>query len=124
MRRIITIIGPTASGKTSLAVRLSKQLNAQVIGLDSRQIYKGMSIGTAQPTIEEMDGIKHHLIGFQDPSDPISAGEYSKLVINRVKTIRSDSRYLSFVEEQGFTIGQYQREYSKVVHLIFQLGID
>ena len=51
MRRIITIIGPTASGKTSLAVRLSKKLNAQVIGLDSRQIYKGMSIGTAQPTI-------------------------------------------------------------------------
>ena len=92
MRRIITIIGPTASGKTSLAVRLSKQLNAEVIGLDSRQIYKGMSIGTAQPTIEEMDGVKHHLIGFQDPSDPISAGEYSKLVINRVKTIQSDSK--------------------------------
>ena len=92
MRRIITIIGPTASGKTSLAVRLSKQLNAEVIGLDSRQIYKGMSIGTAQPTIEEMDGVKHHLIGFQDPSDPISAGEYSKLVIDRVKAIRSDSK--------------------------------
>ena len=92
MRRIITIIGPTASGKTSLAVRLSKQLNAEVIGLDSRQIYKGMSIGTAQPTIEEMDGVKHHLIGFQEPSEPISAGEYSKLVIDRVKAIRSDSK--------------------------------
>ena len=92
MRRIITIIGPTASGKTSLAVRLSKQLNAEVIGLDSRQIYKGMSIGTAQPTIEEMDGVKHHLIGFQDPSEPISAGEYSKLVIDRVKAIRFDSK--------------------------------
>ena len=92
MRRIITIIGPTASGKTSLAVRLSKKLNAQVIGLDSRQIYKGMSIGTAQPTIEEMDGVKHHLIGFQEPSEPISAGEYSKLLIDRVKAIRSDSK--------------------------------
>ena len=92
MRRIITIIGPTASGKTSLAVRLSKQLNAEVIGLDSRQIYKGMSIGTAQPTIEEMDGVKHHLIGFQEPSEPISAGEYSKLLIDRVKAIRSDSK--------------------------------
>ena len=92
MRRIITIIGPTASGKTSLAVRLSKKLNAQVIGLDSRQIYKGMSIGTAQPTIEEMDGVKHHLIGFQELSEPISAGEYSKLLIDRVKAIRSDSK--------------------------------
>jgi len=51
-----------------------------------------MSIGTAQPTIEEMDGVKHHLIGFQEPSEPISAGEYSKLVIDRVKAIRSDSK--------------------------------
>ena len=63
-----------------------------MIGLDSRQIYRGMSIGTAQPTIKEMEGIKHHLIGFQDPSDPISAGEYSKLVIDKVETIQSNGK--------------------------------
>ena len=54
MDKIITIVGPTASGKTSLAIQLSKELGSEVISLDSRQIYKGMGIGTAQPTIEEM----------------------------------------------------------------------
>ena len=92
MKKIITIIGPTASGKTSLAVNLSKKINAEVIGLDSRQIYSGMSIVKALPTIKEMGGVKHHLIGFQDPSDPISAGEYSKLVIDKVETIQSNGK--------------------------------
>ena len=58
MDKIITIVGPTASGKTSLAIQLSKKLGSEVISLDSRQIYKGMGIGTAQPTIEEMRGSK------------------------------------------------------------------
>ena len=92
MKKILTIIGPTASGKTSLAVNLSKKLNAEVIGLDSRQIYSGMSIGTAQPTTKEMGGVKHHLIGFQDPSDPISAGQYAKLITDKVKNIQADGR--------------------------------
>ena len=92
MKKILTIIGPTASGKTSLAVNLSKKLNAEVIGLDSRQIYSGMSIGTAQPTTKEMRGVKHHLIGFQDPSDPISAGQYAKLITDKVKNIQADGR--------------------------------
>ena len=86
--KIITIIGPTASGKTSLAVKLSKQLNAEVISLDSRQIYKYMPIGTAQPTDKEMDGITHHLIGFSDPSEPISAGTYADLVMDKVQMIQ------------------------------------
>ena len=77
--------------RTGYLVSFNK-INAEVIGLDSRQIYRGMSIGTAQPTIKEMKGIKHHLIGFQDPSDPISAGEYSKLVIDKVKTIQSNGK--------------------------------
>ena len=92
MKKIITIIGPTASGKTSLAVNLSKKLNTEVIGLDSRQIYSGMSIGTAQPTIKEMGGVKHHLIGFQDPSEPISAGQYAKLITDKVKNIQANGR--------------------------------
>ena len=54
MDKIITIVGPTASGKTSLAIQLSKELGSEVISLDSRQIYKGLGIGTAQPTFEEM----------------------------------------------------------------------
>ena len=92
MNEVLTIIGPTASGKTSLAVNLSKKINAEVISLDSRQIYRGMAIGTAQPSIKEMNGVKHHLIGIKDPSLSISAGEYAKLVIDKVKDIKSKGR--------------------------------
>ena len=90
MEKILTIIGPTASGKTSLAVQLAKLLNGEVIGLDSRQIYKRMRIGTAQPTENEMAGVPHHLFGFCDPSEPISSGEYAKLIRKKVKDIKTD----------------------------------
>jgi len=92
MKKIITIVGPTASGKTSLAVKLSQKLNAEVISLDSRQIYGGMQIGTAQPTEEEMEGIPHHLIGFSDPREPISAGNYAEFVIDKVRIIQDNGK--------------------------------
>ena len=87
MKKIITIIGPTATGKTSLSIKLAKLINGQIVGLDSRQIYKGMSIGTAQPTELEMGLVKHHLIGFREPWESISAGEYSDMVIEISKNI-------------------------------------
>ena len=92
MDKIITIIGPTASGKTSLAIQLSKELDGEVISLDSRQIYKGMEIGTAQPTIEEMRGVKHHLIGCIHPKEPVSAGRYAELVINKVALVQQNGK--------------------------------
>jgi len=87
LKKIITIIGPTAIGKTNLSIELAKLINGQIVGLDSRQIYKGMSIGTAQPTELEMGLIKHHLIGFREPWESISAGEYSDMVIDISKNI-------------------------------------
>ena len=87
MKKIITIIGPTAIGKTNLSIELAKLINGQIVGLDSRQIYKGMSIGTAQPTELEMGLVKHHLIGFREPWESISAGEYSGMVIEITKNI-------------------------------------
>ena len=89
MKNILTIVGPTSVGKTSISVDIAKKLNGEIIGLDSRQIYKGMTIGTAQPAEEEMDGIRHHLMGFREPSEPISAGVYAKLVKEKVKEIQS-----------------------------------
>jgi len=85
-------VGPTAVGKTSISVGISKELNGEIIGLDSRQIYKGMAIGTEQPTEEEMDGIRHHLMGFREPSEPVSAGEYAKLVKEKVEEIQSHGK--------------------------------
>ena len=71
MNKIITIIGPTACGKSTLAIELANKLNGEIIGLDSRQIYKDMPIGTAQPTNKDKKGIPHHLNGFRDPWMPI-----------------------------------------------------
>ena len=88
MEKILTIIGPTASGKSSLSVELAKRLDGEIIGLDSRQIYEGMPIGTAQPTDIEMDGIPHHLFGFRNPAKPISSGEYAKMMKEKVVEIR------------------------------------
>jgi len=88
MNKIITIIGPTACGKSALAVEVANRLNGEIIGLDSRQIYKDMRIGTAQPTNKDKKGISHHLIGFRDPWRPISAGEFAKLVQEKVFMIQ------------------------------------
>ena len=87
MKKIFTIIGPTAVGKTNISIKIAKLIKGQIVGLDSRQIYKGMSIGTAQPNKIEMQSIVHHLIGTRDPWKSISAGEYSEMVINSVNSI-------------------------------------
>lgn len=90
--KILTIVGPTASGKTGLAVAIAKKINGEVIGLDSRQIYGGIPIGTAQPTQDEQGGIPHHLIGCRTPDRDITAGEYAKLVIKTVDQIQERGR--------------------------------
>ena len=87
MNKIVTIIGATSSGKTNLAIQMAKRFNGEVIGLDSRQIYMGMEIGTAQPTKKEMDGVNHHLIGFREPSKPISAGEFADMIKAKINEI-------------------------------------
>ena len=89
MNKILTIIGPTAVGKTKLAIDIAKNLNAEVIGLDSRQVYKSMAIGTAQPSKKEMQGVKHHLIGIRDPWVNISAGEYARMIIEKINEINN-----------------------------------
>ena len=87
-----TIVGPTASGKTSLAIELAKKINGEIIGLDSRQIYKGMKIGTAQPSRKERDGVVHHLIGCLDPWISISAGQYAKKIYEKIDQIESKGK--------------------------------
>ena len=79
MNNIICIAGPTASGKTALAVELAKEFNGEVISCDSMQIYKRMDIGTAKPTIEEMQGIPHHMIDVVEPNEDFSVGKYCEL---------------------------------------------
>ena len=76
MNRIICIAGPTASGKTTLAVELAKELNGEVVSCDSMQVYRRMDIGTAKPTKEEMQGIVHHMIDVAEPDEDFSVSRY------------------------------------------------
>ena len=93
MKKILTIIGSTGLGKTDLAIKIAKKINGEIIGLDSRQVYKYMPIGTAQPSEAELRDVPHHLIGFRDPWQSISAGEYAKMVFERVCEIKDRNRY-------------------------------
>ena len=76
MNNIICLAGPTASGKTALAVELAKFTNGEVVSCDSMQIYRRMTIGTAKPTPEEMDGIVHHMIDICEPEEDFSVSRY------------------------------------------------
>lgn len=75
-KKVIAVTGPTASGKTSLAIEVAKAVGGEIVSCDSMQIYKGMTIATAQPTEEEKEGIPHHLIAFLDPSETYSVAQY------------------------------------------------
>ena len=89
MDRIICVVGPTASGKTKLAVQLAKTYDGEVVSCDSMQIYKHMDIGTAKPTLEEMEGVRHHLIDIIEPSEDFSVGKYVQLADACVQDILS-----------------------------------
>ena len=87
MNKVFAISGPTSSGKTNLAIKLAQKVDGEVVGVDSRQIYKSIPIGTAQPSKQELKIIPHHLIGIKDLNEPISAGEYAKLVDQKIYEI-------------------------------------
>ena len=76
MHNLICIAGPTASGKTALSIALAKELDGEIVSCDSMQVYKGMDIGTAKPTAEEMDGIPHHMLSVAEPREDFSVGKY------------------------------------------------
>lgn len=84
---LVVVVGPTASGKTGLSIELAKILDGEIISADSMQVYKGMNIGTAKPTKEEMQGVKHHLIDFLDPSQMFSVADYVRLARECIKDI-------------------------------------
>ena len=79
MNNIICVAGPTASGKTALAVELAKEFNGEVVSCDSMYVYRRMNIGTAKPTIEEMQGIVHHMIDVAEPDEDFSVSKYCQM---------------------------------------------
>ncbi len=85
--KIIAIVGPTAVGKTALAIELAKRYNGEIISCDSMQVYKGMDIGTAKPTREEMSMVKHHLINIKEPNESFSCADYAVLAKKAIEDI-------------------------------------
>lgn len=85
--KVIVIVGPTASGKTSLAISLAKQINGEIVSCDSMQIYKGMDIGTAKPTIDEQKEVKHYLIDVISPEERFSVSEYQRMAESAIEEI-------------------------------------
>lgn len=92
--RIICLAGPTASGKTRMSIALAKALDGEVVSCDSMQIYRTMDIGTAKPTAEEMDGVRHHMLDVAEPDEPFSVGKYVEMadacvqdILSRGKTV-------------------------------------
>jgi len=88
VEELLIIVGPTAVGKTELAISLAEELNAEIISADSMQVYKGMDIGTAKPTATERARVPHHMIDVADPREEFSAGRYLKLAEEAIADIR------------------------------------
>jgi tRNA dimethylallyltransferase len=102
---LLAVVGPTAVGKTALAVRLGQSLGGEVISADSRQVYRGMEIGTAKPTPQERAQTPHHLIDIRDPDDPLTLAGYQELAYRTVDRLLARGKLPMLV---GGT-GQYVR---------------
>ena len=114
--KVIVIAGPTASGKTSLSIKLAKQINGEIISADSMQIYKYMDIGTAKPSIEEQDGIKHYLLDFVMPDERYSVAEFKKDAENAIEEIIAKGKIPIIVGGTGLYIDSliYGIEYPEI----------
>ena len=102
--KVLIIAGPTAVGKTSLSIKLAKELNGEIVSTDSMQIYKYMDIGSAKVTKEEMEGIPHHMIDVVDPSTPFSVAEYKECATKCINDILSRDKLPILVGGTGLYI--------------------
>ncbi len=114
--KVIVICGPTASGKTNLSIELAKQINGEIISCDSMQIYKEMDIGTAKPTEEEKQGIKHYLIDIISPEERYSVADYKKQAKSAIKEILKKGKVPIIVGGTGLYIDSliYEIEYNNI----------
>jgi tRNA dimethylallyltransferase len=102
--KLIVVLGPTASGKSDLAVELAKKFNGEIISADSRQVYKGMDLGTGKITKEEMKGIPHHLLDVYSPKKVFTVVEYKKLAEEAIQNILKRGKLPIICGGTGFYI--------------------
>ena len=101
---ILVILGPTGSGKTSVSIRLAKELNGEIISADSRAIYKGMDIGTAKPTKEEQAGIPHYGLDLVEPGERFTVADWKKYAEAKIKEIKDRNKLPIIVGGTGLYI--------------------
>ena len=99
--KLLCLLGPTAVGKTEIAIQLAQRLDAEIISVDSRQIYRQMDIGTAKPTLEERQAARHHLIDCIDISQPFSVADYQSLVDTAIANIQNRGKQVLLVGGAG-----------------------
>ncbi|MBQ2445107.1 MAG: tRNA (adenosine(37)-N6)-dimethylallyltransferase MiaA, partial [Oscillospiraceae bacterium] len=102
--KLIAIVGPTASGKTRLSVELAKELGGEIISFDSMQIYRGMDIGTAKPTMEERQGIVHHMLDIADPREDYSVSRFVEEADKLLQELLSQGKTVILVGGTGLYI--------------------
>lgn len=99
--KLIAVVGPTASGKSALAIEIAKETGGEIISCDSMQVYRGMDIGTAKPTAAEMAEVRHHLIDVADPGEPFSCADYKILAEKAISDITSRGKIPVFCGGTG-----------------------
>ncbi|QNP65669.1 tRNA (adenosine(37)-N6)-dimethylallyltransferase MiaA [Streptomyces genisteinicus] len=102
--RVIAVVGPTAAGKSDLGVFLAQQLDGEVVNADSMQLYRGMDIGTAKLTLEERDGVPHHLLDIWDVTEAASVAEYQRLARAEIDRLLAEGRTPVLVGGSGLYV--------------------
>ncbi|MBQ7352115.1 MAG: tRNA (adenosine(37)-N6)-dimethylallyltransferase MiaA [Clostridia bacterium] len=108
----IIILGPTASGKTKVSIELAKRLKTDIINADSMYIYKKLNIGTAKPSLEEMEGVFHHIIDVADPEDSFNVVDYRQLAEPIINSFKEKQQLPIIVGGTGFYIDSLIKNYS------------
>jgi len=101
---VLIIAGPTAAGKTELGIELAREFDAEIVGADSRQVYRDMPVGTAAPDAEQLAAVRHHLVGFLDPSERYSAARYASDAVSAIREIDRRGKRAIVVGGTGFYI--------------------
>lgn len=114
--KVLVICGPTASGKTSLAVSMAKRLESEVISADCMLVYKGLNIGTAKPSKDEMDGVVHHMIDVVEPTENFSVSDYEERALPIVERILSEGKTPVICGGTGFYINSllFRQQFGRV----------
>ncbi|MBQ7912278.1 MAG: tRNA (adenosine(37)-N6)-dimethylallyltransferase MiaA [Clostridia bacterium] len=116
MSKVLVICGATASGKTALSVACAQKFNGEIISADSMLVYRGMDIGTAKPTMEERNGIPHHMIDVVSPKAPFSVSDYEKMALPILERILAEGRIPIICGGTGFYVNSllYKRQFGNV----------